>query len=69
MPRLAEFLTRHPDLEIEVVLDDRNIDLVQEGIDVGLRMGRLAELEPNRSAHREKGGMRLSDAGVFRSGR
>jgi DNA-binding transcriptional LysR family regulator len=26
-------------LEIEVVLDDRNIDLVHEGIDAGLRMG------------------------------
>jgi DNA-binding transcriptional LysR family regulator len=43
MPRLPEFLARHPDLEIEVVLDDRNIDLVQEGIDVGLRMGQLAD--------------------------
>jgi DNA-binding transcriptional LysR family regulator len=43
MPRLPEFLARHPALEIEVVLDDRNIDLVQEGIDVGLRMGRLAD--------------------------
>jgi DNA-binding transcriptional LysR family regulator len=43
MPRLPEFLARHPDLEIEVVLDDRNVDLVQEGIDVGLRMGRLAD--------------------------
>jgi DNA-binding transcriptional LysR family regulator len=40
MPRLPEFLRRHPGLEIEVVLDDRNVDLVQEGIDVGLRMGR-----------------------------
>jgi DNA-binding transcriptional LysR family regulator len=30
-------------LEIEVVLDDRNVDLVQEGIDVALRMGRLAD--------------------------
>jgi DNA-binding transcriptional LysR family regulator len=39
MPRLPEFLQRHPDLEIEVVLDDRNVDLVQEGIDVALRMG------------------------------
>jgi DNA-binding transcriptional LysR family regulator len=28
---------------MEVVLDDRNVDLVQEGIDVGLRMGRLAD--------------------------
>jgi DNA-binding transcriptional LysR family regulator len=43
MPRMPEFLARHPDLEMEVVLDDRNVDLVQEGIDVGLRMGRLAD--------------------------
>lgn len=41
--RVPEFLSRHPGLEMEVVLDDRNIDLVQEGIDVGLRMGRLAD--------------------------
>jgi len=43
MPRLAEFLARHPDLEMDMVLDDRNIDLVQEGIDVALRMGQLAD--------------------------
>ena len=43
IPRLSEFLARHPDLEMEVVLDDRNIDLVQEGIDVALRMGKLAD--------------------------
>src|SRR5271169_6191994 len=43
IPRLPEFLQRHPDLEIEVVLDDRNVDLVQEGIDVALRMGQLAD--------------------------
>jgi len=43
VPRLPEFLARHPGLELEVVLDDRNIDLVQEGIDVSLRMGSLAD--------------------------
>jgi DNA-binding transcriptional LysR family regulator len=44
MPRLPEFLARHPDLEMDVVLSDRNVDLVQEGIDVALRMGqRLAD--------------------------
>jgi DNA-binding transcriptional LysR family regulator len=43
MPRLPEFLMRHPELEMEVVLDDRNIDLVQEGIDVALRMGQLSD--------------------------
>jgi DNA-binding transcriptional LysR family regulator len=39
VPRIAEFLAQYPDLEVEIVLDDRNIDLVQEGIDVALRMG------------------------------
>src|ERR1700730_14253174 len=43
MPRIPEFRARHPDLEMDVVLDDRNVDLVQEGIDVALRMGRLAD--------------------------
>ena len=43
MPRLPEFLRRHSDLEIELVLDDRNVDLVQEGIDVALRIGRLTD--------------------------
>src|SRR4029077_9635134 len=43
MPHIPEFLARHPDLELEVVLDDRNVDLVQEGIDVALRMGRLVD--------------------------
>ena len=43
IPRLPEFLQRHPDLEIEVVLDDRNVDLVQEGVDVALRMGQLVD--------------------------
>ena len=43
IPRLPEFLARHPELEMEVVLDDRNIDLVQEGIDVALRMGQLSD--------------------------
>jgi DNA-binding transcriptional LysR family regulator len=43
IPRLPEFLARHPELEMDVVLDDRNIDLVQEGIDVALRMERLVD--------------------------
>lgn len=43
VPRLPEFLARHPDLNIEVLLDDRVIDLVSEGIDLALRMGELAD--------------------------
>jgi DNA-binding transcriptional LysR family regulator len=43
MPRLPTFLSKHPELEVEVILDDRNIDLVHDGIDVALRMGQLAD--------------------------
>jgi len=42
IPHLPRFLARHPDLKVEAILDDRNVDLVGEGIDVALRMGVLA---------------------------
>jgi DNA-binding transcriptional LysR family regulator len=43
VPRLNEFLELHPQLSVDVVLDDRNVDLMEEGIDVALRMGDLAD--------------------------
>src|ERR1700761_3714468 len=43
VPRLPEFLAQHPSLDIDVILDDRVIDLVSEGIDVALRLGTLAD--------------------------
>jgi DNA-binding transcriptional LysR family regulator len=43
VPHLGEFLAAHPALAIEAVLDDRNVDLVEEGIDVALRMGDLTD--------------------------
>lgn len=43
VPKVDAFLESHPDLELELVLDDRNIDLVNEGIDLALRMGDLAD--------------------------
>lgn len=39
IPSLSAFLAEHPDLELELVLDDRYVDLVNEGIDVALRTG------------------------------
>ncbi len=43
VPMLPRFLAEHPDLGIEIVLDDRVIDLVGEGIDLSLRMGTLPD--------------------------
>jgi DNA-binding transcriptional LysR family regulator len=43
IPHLSAFLAEHPDLEVELVLDDRQVDLVNEGIDLALRMGPMQD--------------------------
>jgi DNA-binding transcriptional LysR family regulator len=43
IPRLSPFLAENPELEMELVLDDRHVDLVNEGIDVALRMGPMPD--------------------------
>ena len=43
MPCLSSFLTEYPALDIDVVLEDRDLDLVAAGIDVALLIGRLAD--------------------------
>ena len=43
VPHLPKFLALHPGLTMDVVLDDRPIDLVEEGVDVALRMGSLGD--------------------------
>src|ERR1700722_10534237 len=41
IPSLSKFLAQHPDLDLELVLDDRLVDLVNEGVDVALRTGAM----------------------------
>jgi DNA-binding transcriptional LysR family regulator len=43
VPCLPKFLAAHPGVTLDVVLDDRLVDLMEEGIDVALRMGRLTD--------------------------
>jgi DNA-binding transcriptional LysR family regulator len=40
-PLLPGFMAAHPRIEIELVLDDRRVDLIEEGFDVAIRIGRL----------------------------
>jgi DNA-binding transcriptional LysR family regulator len=42
-PALPEFRRRHPKLHIDLRLDDRFVNLVDEGIDVAIRLGPLAD--------------------------
>lgn len=43
MPALLEFAERHPKINLEVDINNRNVDLVQEGYDFAVRYGVLAD--------------------------
>jgi DNA-binding transcriptional LysR family regulator len=43
MPRMPEFLAQRPDVDIEMVLDDRFVNLSEERIDLALRTGALGD--------------------------
>jgi DNA-binding transcriptional LysR family regulator len=42
-PFIGEFLARHPAVQLELLPTDRVIDIVEEGIDVAIRIGVLAD--------------------------
>lgn len=42
-PEVAELLRRHPVLQVELRLLDRVVDLVEEGIDAGVRIAKLPD--------------------------
>ncbi|MBW4515824.1 MAG: LysR family transcriptional regulator [Timaviella obliquedivisa GSE-PSE-MK23-08B] len=43
-PALAEFLVQYPDLQVQLTLNDRFVDPIEEGFDVTIR---IAEPQPN----------------------
>jgi DNA-binding transcriptional LysR family regulator len=43
VPLALKFMHEHPDISLDMTFDDRYVDLVAQGIDVALRMGRLAD--------------------------
>jgi DNA-binding transcriptional LysR family regulator len=43
IPSLAVFLTEHPALDVEIILDDNDVNPVEAGVDIALRLGNLAD--------------------------
>jgi DNA-binding transcriptional LysR family regulator len=43
IPRLPGFLAKHPELRIDLAVDDGRQDLIREGIDVAIRFGKLED--------------------------
>jgi DNA-binding transcriptional LysR family regulator len=42
-PALPEFLALHPEVQIELTVTDRIVDLIEEGADLGIRLGTLPD--------------------------
>ena len=42
-PAVIEFLDLHPGLQVEMVFNDRNMDLIEHGLDLALRIGHLPD--------------------------
>lgn len=43
VPRLGEFFARYPGVAVELVVTDRLVNLVEEGVDVGIHNGELSD--------------------------
>lgn len=43
IPLLGDFFQRHPGITLDLVLDDRRIDLIEEGVDLAIRAGDLGD--------------------------
>jgi DNA-binding transcriptional LysR family regulator len=42
-PQIALYAARNPRVSVELILNDRHVDLVEEGFDFAIRIGRLAD--------------------------
>ncbi len=51
VPALPEFLLRHPDVEVQLQLTDRRVDLIGERVDVAVRIGEDISSEHGRLVH------------------
>lgn len=43
-PVVTRFLARHPDVQVDLLLSDRNVDLIEDDIDAAVRIGPIANL-------------------------
>lgn len=43
VPLVTAFAARHPRLSVDIELSNRNLDLVQDGFDIAIRLGRLQD--------------------------
>lgn len=43
LPGIADYLQQHPEMNVSVMFVDRNVNLIEEGFDVAIRIGQLPD--------------------------
>lgn len=43
VPAVTEFLFRHPEIKVDLMLSNQSVDLVEQNIDVDIRIGKLSD--------------------------
>ncbi len=51
-PLIPEFLRNHPGMTIDLGLNDRRVDLIEEGWDIAVRIGTMEDFKPHRAETR-----------------
>lgn len=60
VPALAEYLRAHPEVRVDLVLQDRLVDLVEDGFDAVVHIGDLARLRDSGLVARPLGPYRMA---------
>ena len=63
-PILHDFLRRHPKVSADVLFVDRLVNLVEEGIDVAIRIAHLQGFIPRRDSGRPRAARRVRERAV-----
>ena len=69
VPALPDFMKQYPDIIVDLLLSNHAVDLVEQNIDIDIRIGKLVELLADRpQAHLERA-HRVRDAEISRAQR
>ena len=68
-PAVCEFLERHPQVEIELKVSDRQVDLLEHGLDLAVRIREMPELRAQGTARRPAAHCGIWRTGLFRKAR
>ena len=52
LPVVSEFLSRYPRIDVRMLLLDRPVDLIEEGLDIAVRIGPLPDFGADRHTRR-----------------